>query len=122
MESSSSWLVAADWLVSGVLTELPFLETLFEPEGVALEPPFADCFAAFSARRFCLDAEGAMVDGCVDERSLRPAELFHSPKPRRLPSYLFMTSRIWTLAQHVHLSTLSLCALAVVRDASVHRE
>lgn len=49
----------------GVLTELP---PLTEPVGVDAEgsvEPFAfeACFAAFSARRFCLEAEGAMVVG-----------------------------------------------------------
>ena len=62
----SSWLVAADMLVSGVLVALP----LMEPVGVdvlvdasASLPAlfFADCFAAFSASRFCFDAEGAIV-------------------------------------------------------------
>ena len=60
----SSWLPAAERLVRGVLAMLPFVE----PVGVVVEVPvslatfdFADCFAAFSARRFCLDAEGAMV-------------------------------------------------------------
>ena len=62
----SSWLVAADMLVSGVLVALP----LMEPVGVdvlvdaSVSLPalfFADCFAAFSASRFCFDAEGAIV-------------------------------------------------------------
>lgn len=46
-------LCAADKLVIGVLASLASVE----PGGV--EPvvvlPFADCFAAFSARRFCFD-------------------------------------------------------------------
>ena len=57
---TSSWLPAALRLVSGVFSALPFTE----PEGVDVDvdavPP-ADFFAAFSARRFCFDAEGAMV-------------------------------------------------------------
>ncbi len=57
-------------LVSGVLVALPFTEPVgVVPEGVdvlveASVPPalfFADCFAAFSASRFCFDAEGAML-------------------------------------------------------------
>ena len=64
IEVRSSWLVAADMLVRGVLTELP---PLTEPVGVdvlvdaSVPLFFADCFAAFSARRFCFDAEGAMM-------------------------------------------------------------
>lgn len=65
IELRSSWLVAADVFVSGVFTDEPFTE----PEGVevpvvvdaSVAPlPFADCFAAFSARRFCFDADGAI--------------------------------------------------------------
>lgn len=65
IELRSSWLVAAEVFVSGVFTDEPFTE----PEGVevpvvvdaSVAPlPFADCFAAFSARRFCFDAEGAI--------------------------------------------------------------
>ena len=62
-----SVLVAADLLDSGVFTELsPFTE----PEGVVVDVPvvvlsppltFAACFAAFSAMRFCFDAEGAII-------------------------------------------------------------
>ncbi len=52
-------------LVIGVLTLLP---PLTDPDGVDVEveapvPPAA-FLAAFSARRFCLEAEGAMVVGC----------------------------------------------------------
>lgn len=59
-------LVAADKLVNGVAALLP---PLVDPVGVvvmdegSVEPPFclAACLAAFSARRFCLDADaGAM--------------------------------------------------------------
>ena len=64
----SSWLVAADRLVSGVLTELPpLLPPFVEPGGVdeLTEEPIvldlAACLAAFSARRFCFDADGGMV-------------------------------------------------------------
>ena len=66
----SSWLVAADVFVSGVPAVLPFTD----PEPVGVDVPvvvnaspaaaplaFADCFAAFSARRFCFEAEGAIV-------------------------------------------------------------
>lgn len=61
----SSALVAADVLVKGVPAELP---PLTEPFGVDVEvvsPPlaFTDPLAAFSARRFCFDAEGAIVFG-----------------------------------------------------------
>jgi hypothetical protein len=51
-------------LVSGVLNTLP---PLTEPAGVDVDvdpsPPFtpADFLAAFSARRFCFEAEGAMA-------------------------------------------------------------
>lgn len=70
-----SVLVAADLLVNGVLTELP---PLTEPEGVVVDVPvvlaspflaFDDCFAAFSAKRFCFDAEGAIILlFCVEKR------------------------------------------------------
>ena len=56
--------------VSGVPAVLPFTD----PEPVGVDVPvvvdaspaaaplaFADCFAAFSARRFCFEAEGAIV-------------------------------------------------------------
>ena len=67
MDVISSWLVAADKLVNGVLSELP----PFEPGGVdeeteksaTLEFALAACFAAFSARRFCFEAEGGIAMG-----------------------------------------------------------
>lgn len=60
----SSALVAADVLVRGVpITELP---PLTDPLGVDVEVDFpfafAEPFAAFSASRFCFDAEGAIFD------------------------------------------------------------
>lgn len=65
MEDKSSWLLALLGapltLVNGVLR--PFTE----PVGVVVRdegpvpPEAAAFFAAFSARRFCLEAEGAMV-------------------------------------------------------------
>jgi hypothetical protein len=62
----SSWLVAADRLVKGVLIELP---PFVEPGGVdeviddsaKLALALAACFAAFSAKRFCFDADGGIV-------------------------------------------------------------
>lgn len=62
----SSWLVAADRLVNGVLSELP---PFAEPGGVDEEAEgsailaliLAACFAAFSARRFCFDEDGAIA-------------------------------------------------------------
>ena len=57
-------LLAALMLVSGVLNTLP---PLTEPAGVDVDvdpsPPFtpADFLAAFSARRFCFEAEGAVA-------------------------------------------------------------
>ena len=58
----SSLLLAALILVSGVLVALP---PLTEPAGVEVDdevPPAmpAFFFAAFSARRFCFEAEGAI--------------------------------------------------------------
>ena len=51
--------------VSGVLTELPFFEVEAESTvvlPVVLEPfILALCLAAFSARRFCFEADGAMA-------------------------------------------------------------
>ena len=65
MSERSSWLVAAETFVSGVLVILPFFEADLEPDGVVLDASvpetFAACLAAFSASRFCLDAEGGMV-------------------------------------------------------------
>lgn len=60
----SSWLVAADRLDIGVLMELP---PFVEPVGVdevteeLILLDLAACLAAFSARRFCFDADGGMV-------------------------------------------------------------
>ena len=60
----SSWLVAAERLVMGVLSELP---PFVEPGGVVEEidgsrpVALAACFAAFSARRLCFDADGGMM-------------------------------------------------------------
>lgn len=56
----SSWLVLADMLVRGV----PVVDPIVEPFGVDVDVeasvPLEACFAAFSARRFCLEAEGAI--------------------------------------------------------------
>lgn len=54
-------LFAAETLVSGVLAALPIID----PVGVEADVPvsfccLADCFAAFSASRFCFDAEGGI--------------------------------------------------------------
>jgi hypothetical protein len=68
----SSWLVAADRLVNGVLTALP---PLVEPVGVdeaesstPLALTLAACLAAFSASRFCFEADGGIA---VRERERR---------------------------------------------------
>jgi len=54
----SSWLVAADRLVKGVLTELPpFVEPGGVDDSVGLALALAARFAAFSAKRFCFDAD-----------------------------------------------------------------
>ena len=51
-------------LVNGVLKALP----LVDPAGVDVDVDasaplaFAACFAAFSARRFCFEREGAIVE------------------------------------------------------------
>jgi hypothetical protein len=76
IEDKSSWLVAAERLVNGVFTELPFLE--LEAPAVleaSVPPTFAACFAAFSARRFCLEAEG-IVARC---RKRPKIDLYTSP-------------------------------------------
>lgn len=62
----SSWLVAADRLVKGVLSELPpFVEPggvdEVTDESIGLALTLAACFAAFSARRFCFDADGGIA-------------------------------------------------------------
>ena len=59
IELRSSLLVFADRLVIGVLASLLIVES-GGVDPVAMLLPLADCLAAFSARRFCLDAEGAM--------------------------------------------------------------
>jgi hypothetical protein len=62
MDVKSSELLAALTLVSGVLVALP---PLTESAGVDVDeelvPKPAFFFAAFSARRFCFEAEGGMV-------------------------------------------------------------
>lgn len=79
MDVRSSVLAAADTLVRGVLVELPFTE----PFGVEVEVdasvpfavlPFVACFAAFSARRFCFDAEGGMVVERDQETKCSPTQ------------------------------------------------
>lgn len=72
----SSVLVAADKLVSGVLIVLPVLLPFtelgvpVEPDVVASDLLLADCFAAFSARRFCFAADaGGMVVGREEVRA-----------------------------------------------------
>ena len=61
----SSVLVAADVFVRGVPNELPpFTEPVgVEDVAVPVDFPLAltDPFAAFSANRFCFEAEGAIV-------------------------------------------------------------
>ena len=51
----------------GVLTELPLTEPVGVEVPVVVEASvpllLAACFAAFSASRFCLDAEGGIVRG-----------------------------------------------------------
>lgn len=76
IETRSSWLVAADMLVRGVLVELPLTEPVgVEAEVESVKPLLcADFFAAFSARRFCFEAEGAMVV----EVEVRNADLAYS--------------------------------------------
>jgi hypothetical protein len=74
IESKSSVLLAALILVIGVLIALP---PFTEPAGVDVDvdpsTPFtpADFLAAFSARRFCLEAEGAMVESKCSSEILR---------------------------------------------------
>ena len=72
-------LVDAETLVSGVLTELP----LTEPFGVDVDVPvvespslvFAAAFAAFSASRFCFDAEGAIIKLFYGPRKISEMQL-----------------------------------------------
>ena len=61
MDVKSSWLLAALMLVSGVLVALPLTESAGVDVDGELVPMPAFFFAAFSARRFCFEAEGAMV-------------------------------------------------------------
>lgn len=66
--------MAADKLVSGVFVELPLTdpEGVVVPVGVEAESlpllPFAACLAAFSANRFCFEADftGGIVIGRWD--------------------------------------------------------
>lgn len=72
MAFRSSVLPAADKLVRGVFVELP----LTDPAGVDVvvvvdeAAPFclAACLAAFSARRFCLDADWGGMSALCKER------------------------------------------------------
>ena len=90
--------------MSGVLAELPFLET--EPEAVWLDASvlplaLAACLAAFSARRFCFDAEGAMFES-VEERRDRlvfetravcvPSAACNFSRARSLPIFLIRSA------------------------------
>jgi len=55
-------LFAAETLVSGVLVALPMTEPAGVEVDVTVSPcRFAACFAAFSASRFCFDAEGGGI-------------------------------------------------------------
>ena len=71
MAFRSSVLPAADRLVRGVFTELP---PLTDPVGVDVAvdeaAPFclAACLAAFSARRFCLDADWGGISASCKKR------------------------------------------------------
>lgn len=77
IDDKSSWLPAAERLVSGVPVALPLTEVAGVEVEVAVESvvdapfPFAACFAAFSASLFCFDAEGAMVVGGGGKRVKR---------------------------------------------------
>jgi len=67
MAFRSSVLPAADRLVMGVVTELPVTDPVGVDVVVDEGAPFcfAACLAAFSARRFCLDADwGAISTVC----------------------------------------------------------
>ena len=67
MALRSSVLPAADRLVRGVFAELPLTEPAGVDVAVDEAPTFclAACLAAFSARRFCLDADwGAISVSC----------------------------------------------------------
>jgi len=69
MALRSSVLPAADMLVRGVFTELPPTDPVGVDVLVDEEPPFclAACLAAFSARRFCLDADWGGISGSSRE-------------------------------------------------------
>jgi hypothetical protein len=70
MDDRSLTLLLADRLVMGVLAILPFVDSAGVDVAVSDLPlTLAACFAAFSARRFCFDAEGAM--GGQATRNLR---------------------------------------------------
>ena len=75
----SSALVAADVLVRGVpAAELP---PLTDPLGVDVEVDIplalAEPFAAFSANRFCFDAEGGIIDGSVQGEAEAESDRFN---------------------------------------------
>lgn len=54
-------LFAAETLVSGVLAALPKADPVgVEADGVVSPCCLDACFAAFSASRFCFDAEGGI--------------------------------------------------------------
>ena len=71
MSIMSSVLPAAETFVSGVLlpfVPLPVLPVSVVLVGVSAPPTLAACFAAFSARRFCFEAEGGMMEVRVEEK------------------------------------------------------
>lgn len=62
----SSVLLAADTLVSGVLIALPVTDPAGVDAVVVAPLSLADCFAAFSASRFCFEEEGAIVEQAAE--------------------------------------------------------
>jgi len=107
----SSVLVAADVFVRGVPTELP---PLTEPVGVEsvtvpMDFPlaFTDPFAAFSASRFCFDAEGGIM--CEGEKvRLTPIDQFNKKKWRSLSVSRHMWHVIILIVLYSTISTLPL--------------
>lgn len=67
IEGISSVLVAADRLVRGVFVALPFTDPVWLVVPVVVDVEsctpllFAACLAAFSANRFCFDADGGII-------------------------------------------------------------
>lgn len=85
-------LPAAETLVKGVFT--PLRVAVGVEDDVTVLPPLDAVFAAFSAKRFCLEAEGAMVDGGgskkleLSKKSQAPIEALGTHRNQRTMTWM----------------------------------